>query len=71
MAAEVSKINMKLHKALIDAGADSQLALEASQVEEDFVAEVTEIKTRLQLMERLQWAITAGVIGIFIKSFFI
>ena len=69
----MSAINKELYDALLKAGAPDDLATAASKSVTENQASIREdlvnIKTRLAMVEKLQWVVVAGVIGLLIKAF--
>ena len=70
----MSAINKELYDALLKAGTPDDMATAAarsvtegqSSVREDLI----NIKTRLAMVEKLQWIIVVGVVGLVIKALF-
>ncbi len=70
----MSAINKELYDALLKAGISDNLATAAarsvtegqSSIREDLI----NIKTRLAMVEKLQWVIVVGVVGLVIKALF-
>ena len=72
----MSVINKQLYDALIAANVPEDKATAAAESVEEKVEsiiavekELAVISARLAMVERLQWVIVAGVIGLLIKSF--
>ena len=70
----MSAINKELYDALIKAGAPDDLATAAARsVSEDqssIKEDLVNIKTRLAMVEKLQWVIVVGVVGLVLKALF-
>lgn len=70
----MSAINKELYDALLKAGAPDDLATAAARsVSEDqssLKEDLMNIKTRLSMVEKLQWIIVVGVVGLVIKALF-
>jgi hypothetical protein len=72
----MSVINKQLYDALIAANVPEEKATAAAESVEEKVEsiiivekELAVINARLAMVERLQWVIVAGVVGLLIKSF--
>lgn len=62
-------INNELYKALVEAGASKTVAEAAAKVDKQEVKELEEIKARINVIEKLNWAIALGVVGLVLKMF--
>ncbi len=71
----MSAINKELYDALLKAGSSDDLATAAARsVAEDqgsIKEDLVNIKTRLAMVEKLQWVIVIGVIGLVLKALFV
>jgi hypothetical protein len=72
----MSVINKQLYDALIAANVPEEKATAAAESVEEKIEsiiivekELAVINARLAMVERLQWVIVAGVVGLLIKSF--
>ena len=61
-------INKELYDALIEAKVSDEKATKAASSDLDLKEDIADIKARLALVEKLQWVIVIGVIGLVIKS---
>ena len=68
----MSTINKELYDALIEARVSDEKAIATASSEafmKKDIADIADIKVRLTVIEKLQWAIILGVVGLIIKSF--
>lgn len=65
----MSTINKELYDALIEAKVSDEKATAAASSDVSVKEDIADIKARLAVVERLQWAILLGVVGLIIKSF--
>lgn len=64
-------INKALYKALLEAQVSEENASAAAETDMSLHHELAEVKARLALAEKLQWAIIIGVIGLLMKAYLI
>ena len=64
-------INKALYKALLEAQVSEENASAAAETDMSLHHELAEVKARLALVEKLQWAIIIGVIGLLMKAYLI
>ena len=62
-------INKELYDALREANVSDEKATAASKSDTEAKEDIADIKARLALVEKLQWSILLGIIGLFVKSF--
>lgn len=63
--------NKALYKALLEAQVSEENASAAAETDMSLHHELAEVKARLALVEKLQWAIIIGVIGLLMKAYLI
>ena len=63
--------NKALYKALLEAQVSEENASAAAETDMSLHHELAEVKARLALAEKLQWAIIIGVIGLLMKAYLI
>ena len=66
---DMSVINKELYDALREANVSDEKATAAAA--SNTQADIADIKARLSVVEKLQWGILLGIIGLFIKSFLV
>lgn len=64
-------INKALYSALLEAQVSEENASAAAETDMNLHHELAEVKARLALVEKLQWAVIIGVIGLLIKAYLI
>ena len=64
-------INKALYKALLEAQVSEENASVAAETDMSMHHEMAEVKARLALVEKLQWAVIIGVIGLLMKAYLI
>ena len=64
-------INKALYKALLEAQVSEENASAAAETDISLHRELAEVKARLALVEKLQWAVIIGVIGLLMKAYLI
>ena len=62
-------INKELYDALREANVSDEKATAAAKSDTEAKEDIADIKARLALVEKLQWGILLGIIGLFVKSF--
>ena len=67
----MSTINKALYKALLEAQVSEENASAAAETDMTLHHELAEVKARLALVEKLQWALIVGVIGLLMKAYLI
>ena len=65
----MSTINKELYQALLEAKVSEEKAAAAAETDMSVHNELAEVKVRLALVEKLQWVIIAGVVGLLIKAY--
>ena len=63
-------INKALYKALLEAQVSEENASVAAETDMS-MHEMAEVKARLALVEKLQWTVIIGVIGLLMKAYLI
>ncbi|KZX00053.1 hypothetical protein JL49_13205 [Pseudoalteromonas luteoviolacea] len=65
----MSTINKELYQALLEANVSEEKAAAAAETDMKIHTELAEVKARLALVEKLQWVVVAGVIGLLLKAY--
>ena len=64
-------INKALYSALLEAQVSAENASAAAETDMNLHHELAEVKARLALVEKLQWTVIIGVIGLLMKAYLI
>lgn len=67
----MTTINKALYRALLEAQVSEENASAAAETDMGPYHELAEVKARLALVEKLQWAVVIGVIGLLMKAYLI
>lgn len=67
----MSTINKALYKALLEAQVSEENASAAAETDMSLHHKLAAVKARLALVEKLQWAVIIGVIGLLMKAYLI
>ena len=67
----MSTINRELYKALLEAQVSEENASAAAETDTSLHRELAAVKARLALVEKLQWALVIGVIGLLMRAYLI
>lgn len=65
----MSTINKALYKALLEAQVSEESASAAAETDTSLNRELAEVKARLALVEKLQWTVVIGVIGLLMRAY--
>ena len=64
----MSLINKELYDAPIEANVSEEKATAAAKSDTSIKKDIANIKARLALVEKLQWGILLGIIGLVVKA---